>query len=859
MSSEILPPEIGPGSVLGHFELIERIGSGGMGVVFKAKDFLLGRSLALKVLARDLLDNDTAKKRFLREGQLAASVAHPNIATVYEIGEAEGVFFIAMELVDGRNLKELIHDGPLSVAQVIAIGRQTCDALEAAHREGVIHRDVKSSNIMVMPDFKVKVLDFGLAKARALEPPPGGRVELDLTPPKNRRAFDSRATEPGVAVGTPSYMSPEQASGAVVDEKTDVFSLGVVLYEASTGKLPFRGTNQREILDAILSDDPLPVNRLQKQIPGEFSRILTKCLAKSPADRYTSVSELREELARLERPRFARRARLWLPIVATAAVVLYILVPPPTAPGPLSVAVIPLEYRGSDASRAFMGELVTDALIAGLQSFPEISTPPFETVDSFRKTSLGEKDVAEICRSLQVDALALGSVGIAGEEISIRLKLASNTGDTLWEKTVEGPLSRPLVPVEAMTDALVERLQSRSSPSELLASLRTPSESAYEKFLEAKTYYARWDLEEDLAEAISAFREAVSIDPDFAAAHAGLGRALVTLFYQTNEPALIAEATDAVANARRLEPDLPEVLLASGFLHEVTGEVTEAEADFARAMAVAPGYDTAYRVAASFYGDLGRHEDAERLYERALALRPGSWRIQYDAGRYQLVFRGNLKGARSHIEQAAALHPTGDAPKQVLGLIELKEGRLDAAEALFREVLRISPSDVTARYNIGYVEYYRGRFERARTSWQEAVDMAPERASYHAVVGDAQRQLGDEALAKVHYLRALELFRDLLELHPSDDEAAVELAALLANLGECSEAESTVEPILERSPDSFEFTTRGAYVFARCGSLEEAKPLALKSISRGDVARVKFDPDLAELRETPEVRAALQN
>ena len=858
MSPETLPPDLDCGSVVGHFELTERIGSGGMGVVFKARDLLLGRAVALKVLSRDLLDSDTAKKRFLREGQLAASVAHPRIATIYEIGEAEGVVFIAMELVGGRNLKELLHNGPLPVSQVISIGRQTSEALEAAHRQGVIHRDVKSSNIMVMPDFGVKVLDFGLAKARALDPA-AGADDLERTPRRNERDFDSRATEPGIALGTPSYMSPEQASGAVVDEKTDVFSLGVVLYEATTGTLPFRGTSQREILNAVLRDDPLRMHRVGKQIPFDLSRVLEKCLAKNPAERYASASELATELAKLERPGLARRARVWLPLVASAAVVLYFVVPPPTAPGPLSVAVLPLEYRGGDPSRAFMGELVTDALIAGLQSFPEISTPPFETVDSFRGSAIDEESVAEICRSLQVEALALGSVAIEGEKLVIRLRLASETGDTVWEKTIEAPLTRPLAPVGAMTEALVERLQARASPAELLASVRTPSESAYEKFLEGKTFYARWDLEEDLDQAISSFRESVSIDPDFAAAHAGLARALVTLFYQTNEPDLIAEATDAIASARRLAPELPEVLLASGFLHEVTGEVTEAEADYARAMSVAPGYDTAYRVAASFYADLGRHQDAERLYQSALALRPGSWRIQYEAGRYELVFRGNLEAARRHMERAADLHPSGDAPKQVLGLIDLKEGRLDAAEALFREVLRISSEDTMARYNLGWVEYYRGHFELARSSWQEALDRASERPSYHAVVGDAYRQLGEEALSKVHYLRALGLYRDLLELSPTNDEAAAELSTLLAVLGDCAEAESVIEPVLARSPESFEFTTRGAYVFARCGSLEEAKPLALKSLSRGDVGRIRFDPDLGELREVPEIRAELEN
>jgi tetratricopeptide (TPR) repeat protein len=409
-----------------------------------------------------------------------------------------------------------------------------------------------------------------------------------------------------------------------------------------------------------------------------------------------------------------------------------------------------------------------------------------------------------------------------------------------------------------MTEALVQRLQSRDAPSDLLASVRTPSESAYEKFLEAKTFYARWDLEEDLDKAVSSFREAVSMDSGFAAAHAGLARALVTLFYQTNEPQLIAEATEAVESARSLAPDLPEVLLASGFLHEVTGEVTEAEADFARAMSIAPGYDTAYRVAASFYADLGRHEDAERLYASALALRPGSWRIQYDAGRYQLVFRGSLEAARRHLERAAALHPSGDGPKQVLGLIDPGEGRLDAAEAPSEKFFGFRPKTLrrdTTSVGSSTIAPLRVRaFELAGSSRP-----GPRAPPVPRGGGRRYRQLGDEAQAKVHYLRALGLYREMLRLHPSEDEGAAELSTLLATMGECAEAEEMIQPVLARSPESFEFSTRGAYVFGRCGLLEEARTLALKSIARGDLARIRFDPDLVELRESPDVREALGN
>jgi tetratricopeptide (TPR) repeat protein len=828
-----------------------------MGVVYQAKDLRLGRTVALKVLARDLIEDETARKRFFREGQLAASIVHPNVAVVYEIDEADDAAFIAMELVAGRNLKDLIHEGPLALDQVVSIGRQACDALDAAHRLGVIHRDIKSSNIMITPEGQAKILDFGLAKVREHD---WTASDMDRTPDVRARQLLSHPTLPGTAVGTPSYMSPEQASGAVVDSRTDLFSLGVVLYEASSGELPFRGASQREILDAIRSRDPVPIHQVRSRVSTDFSRVLSKCLAKSPEDRYSTASELKKDLSDLSSKRSSAslRALRWASLLAIA-VVAYSLFAPWSPPAPVRVAVLPMRYEGSDPSREFMGGLVTDALIAGLQSVPEISTPPYETVEGFRESSLEERRLAELCRLLAVDVLALGTVGIEDDQVLLRVRLAGSNGKTFWQTETEGPLTRPLAAVEAMNERVVGHLQTKTaSTPAALASMRSPSETAYEKYLEGKDYYARWDLEEDLDLAVGSFREAVALDSNFAAAHASLARALVTLFYQTNEPGLIAEATDAVENARVLAPDLPEVLLARGFLLEVTGDTVEAEKALTRAMSLAPGYDTAYRVTAGFYADLGRHEEARRLYEQAIALRPGSWRIQYDLGRYLLVFRGGIADAREHVERAEALHPSGDAPKQLLGLIDLKTGNLDDAESRFREVLRLSPRDSMARYNLGWVEYYRGRFELALRNWEDARDRAPDRAAYHAVVGDALRQLGDGASASVHYARALDLYREDLDRHPGDDEMRVELATLLATLGECAEAGTSIEGALSRSPQSFEFTERGAYVHHRCGWSEEARELALRSIAAGDVGRIRYDPDLESLRALPEIREALE-
>ena len=322
MTAEPSLQQLGPGSVLGHFRLAEVIGTGGMGVVFKAVDVRLERDVAVKVLSPELFQNEVARARFIREAKLAAALSHPNVATIHEIDEQEGMPFIAMELVPGTNLKNMLSDRPLALPELIGIGKQVCEALGVAHEHGVIHRDIKSSNIMVTPSGQVKVLDFGLAKALA-EPIAEAVAEADeveeeeeeeeektrereLSPgdedsPRHTHQVRFITTAHGVALGTPSYMSPEQASGKPVDARTDIFSLGVVLYEAACGKLPFRGNSDRELLQAIRGKDPPPLQVEGDHVPRDFSRVVSTCLSKQPEHRYPSAAALRGDLSQLEK------------------------------------------------------------------------------------------------------------------------------------------------------------------------------------------------------------------------------------------------------------------------------------------------------------------------------------------------------------------------------------------------------------------------------------------------------------------------------------------------------------------------------------------------------------------------------
>jgi serine/threonine protein kinase len=302
------------GSILGHFELDETIGAGGMGLVYKARDLRLERIVAVKVLAPELFENEKAKSRFTREAKLAAAISHPNVATIYEIDEQEGFSFIAMELVRGSTLKDMVSTGPLPLPQVLAIGRQVCDALEAAHELGIIHRDIKSSNIMVTPSGQVKILDFGLAKASPtseedlpIELPETKSSEEyllleDLETPAVRETSERfLLTNQGVALGTPCYMSPEQASGGPVDTSSDIFSLGVVLYEAASGELPFHGSSDRELLEAIQNREPVPIHAMTRNVPRAFKELLSLCLAKECRERYASAKLLNQDLSRLKK------------------------------------------------------------------------------------------------------------------------------------------------------------------------------------------------------------------------------------------------------------------------------------------------------------------------------------------------------------------------------------------------------------------------------------------------------------------------------------------------------------------------------------------------------------------------------
>ena len=858
------------GQLLGHYRIESVLGAGGMGVVYRAHDTRLDRPVAIKVLTGLTLDR-TPREALMFEARAASALNHPSICTIYEVGETDERLFLVMELVEGRSLQDLIPPEGLPLDTAVRYAIHVASAVAHAHEHGVVHRDLKSANIRITPDGRIKVLDFGLA-TRALD------LSIDAAT-RSRQA----ATPASTVVGTLAYMAPEVLRGEMADARSDNWAQGVLLYEMLTGRLPFTGRSAFEMTTAILRDLPPP---LDDRCPPAVARIVRRSLEKEPGLRYQRSSELAAALEAV-RPQLGHapgtppidpadktkprrsRARPWLVVAACALVISGLFVwrgirspadvaPPVGAPAEpvataqrLAVGVMPFQYSGS-AANEFLGRLATDALTAGLQRSPALSVAPLATTTAIESGT----EVTEVARRLALERVVTGSVTERDGSVSVAVQLFGADGQELWNKTFDSSSERALSALDQAQEGLQVALVTGSArPAGGVDRFRTPSLKAYERYLEAAKLHQGFDIEGNTAAAVTRYREALEADPDFAAARAGLAMALISEFHRTHNPETKAAATDAARRAVALDQELPEAWLASGMVAAESGSTVEARAAFDRALALAPGNDVTCRNIAGLYASLGRHADAEAMYQRAIALRPGLWRHHYEYGTYLFRLKGDVDGAERAFETAAALHQ-GPAPLVLLGLVRLTRSDLDGAEQYFRRAQEISPLPATL-YNLGLVNYYRGQYELALRNWRTVLESAPRDPGYRAAVADALRQLGRLDESKAELTEAVQLFRGEIEANQQDDETRAELAMALAALGNCTEALGSLDDVLARHPRSPLLAYYGAITASRCGDDERAAQLIVGALPSRDVLGVRFDPDLARVRQRPDVSAAL--
>jgi eukaryotic-like serine/threonine-protein kinase len=652
------------GQTVSHYRIIEKLGGGGMGVVYKAEDLRLGRYVALKFLPEQLSQDPQAIERFQREARAASSLNHPHICTIYDVGQHEDQHFLVMEYLEGQTLKHRILGKPIVLERVPEYGYQVADALDAAHSKAIIHRDIKPANIFVTESGQVKLLDFGLAKL--LPERKGAKAALHRTSAFGATTQDAHLTSDGIALGTVSYMSPEQVRGEELDERTDLFSLGLVFYEMATGQRAFTGNTSGVIFDAILNRAPTPPVRLNPAISIQLEQIINKTLEKDRELRYRSASDLRADLQRLKRDTDSARALpftsgqarrrifnrhwphfLWAGVLAVTLLLFGLNVGnlrnrvfgKTSQTGIESIAVLPFTNVSNDPKTEYLSDGITESLINSLSQLPNLVVMSRDTVFRYKSQAT---DPQKLGHDLHVRAILTGRLIQTGDEllISVNLEDVENKRQ-IWGEQYNRKLSSLVSVQQEIAGDIYGRLRPKLEGEEKKLLSRRPTENveAYQLYLQGLYYWNKW-TQADFKKAADYFTQAVQKDPRYALSYAGLADTYSLLGDAGYLPPSEAwpKAKAAALQALEIDDTLAEAHTSLALVKEhFEWDWTDAEQEFKRAIELNPNSATAHHWYGDYLGRMGRSEEGLRETKKALELDPLSLIINTSLGR-QLYF-----------------------------------------------------------------------------------------------------------------------------------------------------------------------------------------------------------------------------
>ncbi len=676
-----------PGDRLGHYTLVSLLGSGGMGAVYRATDTVLGRDVALKVLPPDMADDPERLERFRREARTVAALSHPNIVTIYSVEHADGTHFLTMELVEGRTLEDAMADHrPVPIERVLEIARQITGAAAAAHDKGIVHRDLKPANVILDASGRVKVLDFGLAKTRGAAAFSAGDAATAL------------ATQVGTVLGTPTYMSPEQVRGLDVDHRTDIFSLGVMLYEMATGARPFRGRSAAELASSILRDAPPAVGDVRPSVPSDLTRAITRCLEKDPSARFESMAQLADAL---RRPGSGHATR-----------------------GP-SVAVLPFQNLSADPENEFFADGLAEELLNALTQIDGLRVAARTSSFSFKGKTI---DIGEVGAKLNVATVLEGSVRRSGNRVRVTVKLVDvANGFQLWSERYDREMADIFDLQDEIARAIAERLKVTLSAAEAdrIVKPATTNVEAYELYLRGRALLLKRGRH--VAEGIECLRQAVDLDPRFAAAWAGLADAYSVRGYWGMAPPgeTMPKALTAARRAVQLDPNLAEghCALAMALLLW--------ERDYAAA-------DTAFR----------RCLDINPDYTQG-----GAWYALFDL---QMVY-GRLEEGMAEARKVLAADPLSAYATAILAFALGLAGQ--TAEAL--ETARLStqrdPDSLLTHWVHGLAAHWHGIFEESIAAFTTAAGVSGRHSFTLVYAAAAYADWGKPADARAMHAEVLAL------------------------------------------------------------------------------------------------------
>jgi serine/threonine protein kinase/Tfp pilus assembly protein PilF len=640
------------GKTISHYKILEKLGEGGMGVVYKAKDVKLDRFIALKFLPHHLSQSEEEKRRFIQEAKVASALDHPNIGTIYEIDETEdGQMFIAMAYYNGETLKNKIGRGQLPIKEAIDIAIQAAQGLEKAHSEDIVHRDIKPANILLTENGQVKIVDFGLAKL-------GGQAKL---------------TKTGMTVGTIAYMSPEQTQGTNVDHKTDIWSLGVVLYEMLTGRLPSEGEYEQAVIYSILNEDPQPIRELRDDVSAEFAQVIEKTLQKDPANRYQNCRELFLDLKQVHS----------LPKSKMTGI-------EESVP---SIAILPFLNMSTDPENEYFSDGLSEDIINSLTKIKDLRVVARTSAFSFKGKDI---DIREIGKKLNVDAVLEGSVRKAESRLRITAQLINTAnGFHLWSEQYDRVMEDVFAIQDEITLSIVEKLKVELLKEERIGVVKhfTQNQEAYNLYLKGR-FCLNKRTEETIKQSIAYFQQALNEDPNYAPAYAGLADSYNLLGagdYGVMPPnEAFPEAKKAAEMALSLDNTLAEAYTALGWARTV--------------------YDWAWR-------------GGEDAYQRAIDLNPGYAPAHHWYGMYLTIIRKHDE-AIAEAKKAMEFDPLSLIINSDMAWILHRARQYDHAIIQCHKTLNIDPNFSVARWNLGQAYQQKGMYEEAITEFQKAIDFS---------------------------------------------------------------------------------------------------------------------------------------